>query len=80
MEGDQPAPGVIGEPTVSTVSASEPVTSVEAPPELRERRPPDEARAERRKSRNSVLYETLGADKLLELKGLKLEGRSDLRC
>jgi len=34
----------------------------------------DDDRNARRRSRNSVLYETLGADKLLELRGSKLEG------
>jgi RalA-binding protein 1 len=65
MDGDQPAPGKLDEPVAEVPARESDTLSFDE-------------RAARRRSRNSMLYEASGADKLLEIVGNKLEGASSV--
>ena len=73
MDGDQPAPGFIVDPQQEAAAAAAAAATAEAGADATTMLDGQD-RAARRRSRNSVMYETLGADKLLERRGSKLEG------
>lgn len=66
MDGDQPAPGRLDEPVEAMQRTPDSLSFDE--------------KAARRRSRNSILYEASGADKLLEVVGSRLDGPCSLAC